>query len=162
MTDPGCAPRVNGEPDTDVRAPEGPTENIETLSLVWLAAASSVPLEINATELADGSGAGPPTGVSVPDAPTENMAVPRASSPPLGLNAKPPPPLMVGVKSGEPGARVYSGSLAAATLGARRQIATIATHRHERRGCKALTWLSGLRPVGASLHDKASKRYRRM
>jgi len=141
--DVGSAPRVNGEPDTDVSAPEEPTENIEMVSLLVFAAASTAPLGLNATALADGSGGVPPSGVSAPEAVTEKMALPAASSPPLALNAKPPPPLMVGVKSGEPGARVYSGSLAAATLGARRQIATIATHRHERRGRKALTWLSG-------------------
>jgi len=60
----------------------------------------------------------------------------------LRLNARPDPPPNDDM-SGEPGARVYAGSLAAAALGARKQIATIATHRHQRRGCKALTWLSG-------------------
>lgn len=103
-TDVGGAPRLNGEPDTDANAPEEPTENIEMVWLLLFAAASSVPLGLNATAVADGSGGVPPTGVGAPDAPTEKMAVPLASSPPLGLNAKPDPPLVA--ESGEPGARV--------------------------------------------------------
>jgi hypothetical protein len=161
-TDVGAPLRGNGEPDTDVRAPEEPTENIEMVSLLLFAPASSVPLGLKATEVANGSGGVPPSGLSAPEAATENSSVPLASSAPLGLNARPPPPAFPGDMSGEPGARVYVSSLAAAALGARKQIAAIATPRHQCRGCKALTWLSGLRPVGASLPDKASESYRRM
>jgi hypothetical protein len=103
-TDVGGAPRLNGEPDTEVSAPEEATENIEMVSVLLFAAASSVPLGLNDTAVADGSGGVPPTGVGAPDALTENMAVPLANSPPLGLNAKPDPPLVA--ESGEPGAGV--------------------------------------------------------
>ena len=161
-TDVGSAARVNGEPDTDVSAPEEPTENIEMVSLLVFAAASSAPLGLNMTALADGSGGEPPRGVRAPEAATENIPVPSASSPPLGLKPGPILPTDGDDMSGEPGARVYAGSLAAAAVGANRQIATIATHRHQRRGCKALTCWSGLRPLSASLPDKASKSYRCM
>ena len=105
VTEVGKEPTVNGEPSTGVRAPEELTEKSDTVPLLSFAAARSVPLGLKATELADGSGGDPPTGVRAPEAPTENMAVPLASRAPLGLNAKPDPPLMVGV-SGVPGAGV--------------------------------------------------------
>jgi hypothetical protein len=96
---------VTGEPDSAARAPEGPAEYIETVSLPLFAAASIPPLGLNATAVAEESGGEPPTAVSVPEAPTEKTSVPWASSVPPGLNARPDPPL-IGVKSGEPGARV--------------------------------------------------------
>jgi hypothetical protein len=86
------APSVKGEAGTAVRAPEGLTEKMEMLSLLSFAAAKNAPLGLNATEVADGSGGELPTGVSAPEALTERISVPFASSPPLGLKAKPDPP----------------------------------------------------------------------
>ncbi len=140
-TDVGAALSVKGEPDTDVSPPEEATENIEIVSVLLFAAANTAPVGLNATEVADGSGGEPPSGASAPELATENSSVPRARSPPLGLNARPDPPLG-GEMSGEPGARVYASSLATAALGASRQIATTATPSSRRRPRNALRWSS--------------------
>jgi hypothetical protein len=49
-TDSGPAPVINGEPGAGVRAPSGPTENVDTLLAFVLAVARSPPEGLNATD----------------------------------------------------------------------------------------------------------------
>ncbi len=89
-------PVANGEPATLLSEPPAPTANTGT-ALSSVAAASSRPSGLNATDavklllpVANGE---PATVLSEPPAPTANtdtveaLALPVASSPPLGLNA---------------------------------------------------------------------------